>query len=244
MTIDSSNIVSRQMQQRTIEDYTGENDKFDLAVIPDFDSKAISAFVVPTALVDAFRIFTLAHMYDNEEVTFLLDNVKQGEIFWEAFNIIFDLPLKKEPKLIRNTVWYGDFGDRRHEVCYDMGIRIGPTRQEKEQIVDHMSGKFRPGFKTTDNDYFVYSIHHMSKNHKGVDQFFLDKMIEMFINSGGIDLGNSRDFNTTDELVDKMKLLANASCYIGTKTSWINLSRFFSVPGMALYQHSPHRSKW
>ena len=68
--------------------------------------------------------------------------------------------------------------------------------------------------------------HHNNKVIKA--QVFMDDVV---------DLGDSRHFKDIEEIINKIQLIQQAICYIGSPTSWDVISRWYGKPTMRVWPH-------
>ena len=52
-----------------------------------------------------------------------------------------------------------------------------------------------------------------------------------------IDLGDSRNFESIQQIMYKIKLVQQAKCYIGSPTSWDVIARWYSKPVIRIWPH-------
>jgi len=49
------------------------------------------------------------------------------------------------------------------------------------------------------------------------------------------DLGNSRNFTTSEEVIEKIKLIQNCTMYFGSQCSWKNISNLYNKPCITIW---------
>jgi len=97
------------------------------------------------------------------------------------------------------------------------------------------------------NNTFAYSIAKkdtkgasLGASYKGVDNEMHDMMEELLHSQ--INLGDSRNFKSAEELNDKFIKLLNCKTFIGTSNSWSMLAKSLYIPCIHLCQVWPHKS--
>ena len=97
------------------------------------------------------------------------------------------------------------------------------------------------------NNKFSYSMARKDRkdasygaSYKGVDDDMYESMKELLHDQ--IDLGDSRNFKSADELNDKFIKLLNCKTFIGTENSWSMLAQSLHIPSTHLCQIWPHKS--
>jgi hypothetical protein len=51
-----------------------------------------------------------------------------------------------------------------------------------------------------------------------------------------IDLGDSRNFSSTNMVINKIKQIQRSKLYVGSDTSWYHIARLYSKPGIQIWQ--------
>ena len=97
------------------------------------------------------------------------------------------------------------------------------------------------------NNKFSYSMARKDRkdasygaSYKGIDDDMYESMKELLHDQ--IDLGDSRNFKSADELNDKFIKLLNCKTFIGTENSWSMLAQSLHIPSTHLCQIWPHKS--
>ena len=63
-----------------------------------------------------------------------------------------------------------------------------------------------------------------------IPSHYHDILMETFsLNNSVIDLGDSRKFKTSKELIDKINYIRGSKFYIGSKVSWKDIARIFGT---------------
>ena len=52
-----------------------------------------------------------------------------------------------------------------------------------------------------------------------------------------VDLGDTRNFKNIDECIDKIKLIENATCYVGSLCSWHDIAVLYNKPAISIGSH-------
>ena len=88
--------------------------------------------------------------------------------------------------------------------------------------------------------HITYSLANATKTRKGMDENMLEEMQTILSNFDNI--GDSRNFESVEELDSKFKRLLNCKMHIGSETSWYVLCTRLQIPCMNLFQMYPYKS--
>ena len=103
---------------------------------------------------------------------------------------------------------------------------------------------FRNKFKKTINkkDQICTSIINVKNHEKGVMKKQKEDLLSCF-GSKVIDLGDSRNFVNEDQLIDKLTILAESKCFLGSSTSYSHMAPMFNTPSIHINSFWPYNGE-
>ena len=87
----------------------------------------------------------------------------------------------------------------------------------------------------SNNSHICISIIQNKLSHSTHKQLDFDVKNIQHGNLQIIDLGNSRDFTTADEVIEKIKLIQNCTMFFGSQCSWKNISDLYNKPCITIW---------
>ena len=183
------------------------------------------------ALHSTWTNFLLIDALEDDEAVICCEDVKVAELYKEVYLNHFDAKeWFKNAKLKDGKHQHGWNTETMDKYVWDTGAYIKNLKTEKNT-----------------NNTFAYSIAKkdtkgasLGATYKGVDDEMHDMMEELLHSQ--INLGDSRNFKSAEELNDKFTKLLNCKAFIGTETSWSLLASRVEIPTMHLCQLWPHHA--
>lgn len=184
-----------------------------------------------SALHNTWSSFLLIDVLEDEEAVIYSNDIKTMELYKEVYLNHFDAKQWfKNAKLKDGKHQHGWNTETMNKYVWNTSLYIDNLKTEKNT-----------------NDTLTYSIAKkdtkgasLGASYKGVDNEMHDTMQELLYSQ--LNLGDSRNFKSAEELNDKFIKLLNCKTFIGTETSWSLLAMRLEIPCMHLCQFWPHRS--
>ena len=179
------------------------------------------------AFSDAFSMFMLIEYNQDDKPIIITSDVKEIELYKELYLKYFNSNYFKKSKIKQKPK---DFSEKCITVhknpIFDM------THLFKEYVRDKSIFESK--------EHYCYSLVSYRNTHKGMD----DKMMEYIraIFKDGIDLGNSRNFVSFEEMEQRFLTLCSSKFYVGSEVSWSIFCQFFHKHCMHMFQLSPYFS--
>lgn len=172
-----------------------------------------NGYRITDAVSQAFRQFLHANHNKIEDPIFYCDTIEHGKMFYKAFTTLLHTQFK-------NPTFNG---------WNDQATYISPE--------DNFDRSVKIKIKLFDKRYnYCYSIAKKENTHKGISKLPYERLLNI-LNKDGYDLGDSRNFNSAEELIDKLLALNSSEIYVGTNCSWLYLAEIFNVPAI-------HTDEW
>ncbi|MGB1862390.1 MAG: hypothetical protein ACPHG7_01910 [Flavobacteriaceae bacterium] len=189
---------------------------------------------VSNALSYAWRVFFYINYFKISNAVLYCDDVIQVKIMQDAYENYF------------NSTYLNDI----HAPIYlqkGRGNSAGsdsiyiPMEGDKvyELWRDHLN---IPLEKMAKDRHITYSILSNSKDIKGLDDHCLETLFTCFAQARMHNLGDSRNFESSEHCLNKIKMLIHSSLYIGSDTSWNNIAPIFKIPVVLTVQEYPYMS--
>ena len=128
---------------------------------------------------------------------------------WEAYKYFFNV--KREPTFAKEGPNQIDFADYYRNTTKENIWNVCKLHLKNPIEVTHP---------------IVYSIIDIKNSEKGIDSKSKNNIIKHL---SGVDLGDSRNFKSADELIYKVTQLASAETFIGSSCSWAFLCPYFDT---------------
>lgn len=174
-----------------------------------------------SALHNTWSSFLSIDVLEDEEAVIYSDDIKTMELYKEVYLNHFNSKFLKNAKIKKGKCQWN----------------IKPNLP----FFDYLKTERKP------NNKFSYSMARKDRkdasfgaSYKGVDDDMYESMKELLHDQ--IDLGDSRNFKSADELNDKFIKLLNCKTFIGTENSWSMLAQSLHIPSTHLCQIWPHKS--
>tara|TARA_B100001057_G_scaffold427390_1_gene452116 strand:- start:1292 stop:1897 length:606 start_codon:yes stop_codon:yes gene_type:complete len=174
-----------------------------------------------SALHNTWSSFLSIDVLEDEEAVIYSDDIKTMELYKEVYLNHFNSKFLKNAKIKKGKCQWN----------------IKPNLP----FFDYLKTERKP------NNKFSYSMAKKDRkdasygaSYKGVDDDMYESMKELLHDQ--IDLGDSRNFKSADELNDKFIKLLNCKTFIGTENSWSMLAQSLHIPSTHLCQIWPHKS--
>ena len=179
-----------------------------------------------SALHNTWSSFLLIDVLEDEEAVIYSNDIKTMELYKEVYLNHFD-----SKPFLRNAK-----------------IKEGKCEWNIENIDQHVwnTTAFFDYLKTErkPNNKFSYSMARKDRkdasfgaSYKGVDDDMYESMKELLHDQ--IDLGDSRNFKSADELIYKVTQLATAETFVGANCSWAWLCPYFDTVWIELKEGFP-----
>ena len=183
------------------------------------------------ALHSTWTNFLLIDALEDDEAVICCEDVKVAELYKEVYLNHFDAKeWFKNAKLKDGKHQHGWNTETMDKCVWDTDAYIKNLKTEKNT-----------------NNTFTYSIAKkdtkgasLGATYKGVDDEMHDMMEELLHSQ--INLGDSRNFKSAEELNNKFIKLLNCKTFIGTENSWSLLASRLEIPSMHLCQLWPHHA--
>tara|TARA_B100000900_G_C20480782_1_gene675335 strand:- start:143 stop:784 length:642 start_codon:yes stop_codon:yes gene_type:complete len=177
------------------------------------------------ALFDSWVSFVLIDSNEDSEAVLCCEDIKQTEIFLEVFLDHF-----------QSKQWLRNAKLKKRNATHTKLV----GRSEVDKIL--LTKPFVRNLKTERvvNDTFTYSLANKSKTYKGMDDQMYTMMKEILAN--GIDLGDSRNFESAEQLNEKFIAILNCKMHLGTESSWTMFAKYLRIPVLHTFQLWPYQS--
>ena len=180
-------------------------------------------FATTTALGKTWRQYNyMNHSWrlgHEDEMILYAHDIDAAEIHWEAYKHFFEV--EGEPIFC---------GVNRERVIGVQDYYRNPTKA-------HMFEVFKTYVKPLPKKLsIVYSIIDIKNSEKGIHSKSKDNIIKHL---SGVDLGDSRNFKSADELIYKVTQLASAETFLGANCSWAWLCPYFDTVWIELKEGFP-----
>ena len=182
-----------------------------------------------SALHNTWSSFLLIDVLEDEEAVIYSNDIKTLELYKEVYLNHFDSkPFLKNAKIKEGKCEWN---------IKDIDQHVWNTTA----FFDYLKTERKP------NNKFSYSMAKKDRkdasygaSYKGIDDDMYESMKKLLHDQ--IDLGDSRNFKSADELNDKFIKLLNCKTFIGTENSWSMLAQSLHIPSTHLCQIWPHKS--
>ena len=178
-------------------------------------------FRLTAGLAPVWRQFIyLDYFQPEKDPIFYCEDIKQAEIFWDAFNHFFDTEVDWNPTFVNQDrmpekVQYIPFAENRWDLY-------------KERLRRDWSDKMHVGYSFISNKIDM----------KGIDTKAYQEMHLAMVDH--VNLGDTRNFKTSEECIEKITAVAQSSLYLGSDCAWSNIAPIFDVPVVIVFQKYPY----
>lgn len=182
---------------------------------------------ITDAFSDAFSIFMLIDYNKDERPIIVTSKVKEIESYKELYLKYFN-----------------------SEYFVNTKIKLKPENMFEDCItpdgnpIFKMSHLFVEACKDKSifekKNWFSYSLASNAHTYKGMDNKMMDHMKQLL--SQGIDLGDSRNFDSFEDMEKRFLTLCQSKYFIGSEVSWAIFCTFFQIECMQLFQLWPYKS--
>ena len=171
--------------------------------------------------------------YHGSECTLILGdrlpyNLPKIEHIFKSYQHFFSTSIKF-PKIrtVNKSIWEPLSNDTQNNFKvfkawswenWDKRDDIWPLKLPKVKNPKYISTSI---VKTRDGKYF---------RHRDIPAEYVDELINILtLNNNVINLGDSRGFESAEELIDKIEIIRNSKFYIGSEVSWKDIAKIFGV---------------
>lgn len=188
-------------------------------------SKKLKCF---NSLTGTWKCLAYAQYFGVDSITLYASNAEISEMYKEAYKHFFDWsPCKVE---IKKTI--------------------------PEEILRHKNATEEPSFPMqNEREWFHKRLKHtwnhdgppttsiidFKKHEKGLPPEVL-KAFKSCLSEDTIDLGDTRNFKNTQDIIDTVTKLANSRIYFGCLTSWSKIAPLFDTPVIEILPFYPYNS--
>lgn len=96
--------------------------------------------------------------------------------------------------------------------------------------------------KIPKKDHICTSLISVDKHEKGITKEQKEALLSCF-GEKIINIGDSRNFSSTNEVIDKLTILAESKCFIGSSTSYSHMAPIFDTPSIHINSFWPYRGE-
>jgi len=165
-------------------------------------------------------------LFDSLKRIYYADMLFSGDISFsepkECVRTLHYLPVYDYMFERRNDIFIGDM-----ETFHAQGgIQFQNLQLERKE--ERIRFKLKLKKKTLTNSHVVSSFIEKSK------PLVSDWRIIHASQINVIDLGDSRHFKDADECIEKIKLIENCTCYVGSVCSWYDIAKLYDKPAVVL----------
>lgn len=180
-------------------------------------------FILFNEFSGTWRKFLYISHFEIKNSIAYCEDVNHSLIYWEAFQHFFNV--KVEPKQFLKAT------------------KKMIKEWDREPTSDYQYDLFKKYVKhtPTKTHEIVYSIIDKEGSHVhtyGRTKGLYPKVRDVLVNNlVGIDLGNSRNFKSANELIKKVKILADSKVIVGSPCSWTRLAEYFDTAPIYIADH-------
>lgn len=172
------------------------------------------------ALNKTFRVFGYInhawHLGFKDEMVLYAHDLDQLQIMWEAYKHFFEV--KGEPTFLKEGTNQIGWPDYYRNTTKENLWSIFKQYRKRPREVTHP---------------IVYSISDVKKSHYGINGLSKENIMK---NLRGIDLGDTRNFESADQLIDKITKLSTAQMFFGSHCSWAFICPYFDTPWIQIQE--------
>lgn len=176
---------------------------------------------------DAFSMFMLMDFKQDQRPVIVTNKVNEVEMYKELYLKYFfstnvdKVKIKREPNEFFDEV---------------ITAYKNPVFQNRDLFLRNVKDKTMFNKK----EHYCYSLASNRKSYKGMDDEMMEYIKPLLVN--GTDLGNSRNFESFEQMEQKFLTLCSSKFFIGSEVSWSIFCSFFKIPCMHLFQFVPYMS--
>jgi hypothetical protein len=180
-------------------------------------------FVKKVGLFDSLRWIYLGDSFFKGDISFLGN--------YHANNTLKYLPVYDYIFKRKNDIIISKLDSDSKMILSDYRSKHG-EHVGHSLLQDNITGLLQKSMrkKNLKNLHVVSSFIPFSKKNK-LKHFAKHRALEAEIkNTNLIDLGDSRNFQNAQEIIEKIKLIEDSMCYVGSHCSWSDISMLYNKP--------------